>query len=84
MTETYYRAVKLPHITDKMYRAMSLEQRHDSNGVVVQSILAETLVSFRAGKMDTERTCIWFGMLRPSTTEASGNFTSISLPAMRG
>lgn len=54
VTETYYRAVRLPHITDAMYRAMSLTQRRDSNGVVVQSILAETLVSFRAGRMDAD------------------------------
>jgi hypothetical protein len=54
VTETYYRAVRLPYITDEAYRSMSAEARRDVNGVTVQSILTETLASFRAGRMETD------------------------------
>jgi DNA-binding transcriptional ArsR family regulator len=54
ITERFYRTVILPYITDEAYRAMSMEERRDVNGVTVQSILAETLASYRAGKMETD------------------------------
>lgn len=54
VTETFYRAVILPYITDEAYRAMSIEERRDVNGVTVQSILTETLASYRVGKMESD------------------------------
>lgn len=54
VTERFYRTVILPYITDEVYRNMTLEERRDVNGVTVQSILTETLASFRAGKMESD------------------------------
>jgi DNA-binding transcriptional ArsR family regulator len=54
VTERFYRTVILPYITDEAYRNMTLEERRDVNGVTVQSILTETLASFRAGKMEPD------------------------------
>lgn len=54
VTETFYRTVILPYITDDAYRAMSMEERRDVNGVTVQSILTETLASYRVGKMESD------------------------------
>jgi hypothetical protein len=56
-----YRAVVLPVVSDKVFRAMSIEKRHDLNGVVVQGLLAESLSSYRNEKMDNdeELVLIW-------------------------
>lgn len=54
VTERFYRTIILPYITDEAYRNMTLEERRDVNGVTVQSILTETLASFRAGKMEPD------------------------------
>jgi predicted transcriptional regulator len=54
VTEVYYRTVILPYITDDAYRMMTMEQRHDVNGVTVQNILNETLAAYRAEKMDDD------------------------------
>jgi DNA-binding transcriptional ArsR family regulator len=54
ITEVYYRAVILPYITDEAYRRMSMEERHDVNGVTTQNILNEMLAAYRAGKMDDD------------------------------
>jgi len=56
-----YRAVVLPVVTDEVYRAMSIDERHDGSGAIVQGILAESLSSYRNGKMDNdENLClIW-------------------------
>ena len=58
VTETFYRTVILPYITDEAYRAMSIEERRDVNGVTVQSILTETLAAFGAGKMEADE-ALW-------------------------
>lgn len=49
-----YRAVVLPVVTDEVYRSMSIEDRHDASGAIVQGILAESLSSYRNGKMDND------------------------------
>lgn len=49
-----YRAVTRPVVSDGEYRAMSLEERHDAIGVVLQWILAECLASYRNKKMDQD------------------------------
>ena len=54
VTERFYRTVILPYMTDEAYQAMTTEERHDVVGVTVQSILTETLASYRAGKMESD------------------------------
>lgn len=49
-----YRAIVLPVVTDEVYRAMSIEERHDANGAIVQGFLAESVSSYRNGKMDDD------------------------------
>jgi hypothetical protein len=49
-----YRAIVLPEVTPEVYRAMSIEERHDLNGAVTQGILCESVSSYRTGKMDTD------------------------------
>jgi len=52
--EHYYRAVAIPHIDDEQYRALPPEERRDPIGLIVQAIIAETLATFRAGKLDDD------------------------------
>jgi len=56
-----YRAVTLPYVSDEIYRAMSLLERHDANGVILQWFLAACFSSYRNEKMDRdENVClIW-------------------------
>lgn len=56
-----YRAVILPAVDREEYKAMSIEDRHDLTGAVIQSIHAESVSSYRNKKMDTdENLClIW-------------------------
>ncbi len=54
VTETFYRAVVLPYITDEAYRDMTLEERRDVIGVTTLSILTETMASYRAGTMEPD------------------------------
>jgi DNA-binding transcriptional ArsR family regulator len=49
-----YRAVTRPLISDEEYEEMSLDERHEINGVAVQWILAECLSSYRNNKMDRD------------------------------
>lgn len=49
-----YRAVALPYVSDEAYQAMSLIERHDSNGVILQWFLAECFSSYRNEKMDRD------------------------------
>jgi DNA-binding transcriptional ArsR family regulator len=50
--EHFYRAVVIPHIDDEKFRTMSPVERRDAIGLIVQTIIAETLASLRAGKLD--------------------------------
>lgn len=54
VSKPVYRAIVLPEVTPGVYRAMSIDDRHDLNGAVTQGILAETVSAYRAGKMDTD------------------------------
>jgi DNA-binding transcriptional ArsR family regulator len=59
-----YRALVLPVVYDEMYREMSLKDRHELNGAVVQGILAETVSSYRNEKMDRdEELCLLWDAL---------------------
>lgn len=49
-----YRAITQPVVGDETYRNMSLDDRHDLNGAVVQGLHAESVCSFRNRKMDTD------------------------------
>jgi hypothetical protein len=49
-----YRAIVRAVVSDEAYRAMSIEDRHDLNGAVVQGLHAESVSSYRNGKMDTD------------------------------
>lgn len=49
-----YRAIVRAVVSDEAYRAMSVEDRHDLNGAVVQGLHAESVSSYRNGKMDTD------------------------------
>lgn len=49
-----YRALVLPVVGAEAYCAMSLSDRHDLNGAVVQGLHAESVCSFRNGKMDAD------------------------------
>ena len=51
-----YRAIARPFISDERYKAMSLEERHEINGVALQWILAESLAAYRKKKMDQDET----------------------------
>jgi DNA-binding transcriptional ArsR family regulator len=59
-TEHFYRAVTLPHIPGEAYRAMSMEERHDAIGIIIQAILAEVMASYRARKLETDED-VWLG-----------------------
>lgn len=49
-----YRAIVLPVVKDEAYREMTIEERRDLNGAVVQGLLTESVSSYRAGKMDRD------------------------------
>lgn len=49
-----YRAIIRPVVIDEAYGAMSIEDRHDLNGAVVQGLHAESVCSYRNGKMDAD------------------------------
>lgn len=59
-----YHALVLPVVYDETYRKMSMEDRHDLNGAVVQGIFAETMSSYRSGRMDAdEQLCLLWDAL---------------------
>ncbi len=53
-----YRAIVLPVISDQAARGMSAEERHDVSGAITQGILAETVSSYRNGKLDVDPVCL--------------------------
>lgn len=54
MMRPVYRSIAIPEVTPEVYRAMSIEDRHELNGAVTQGILTEAVSSFGAGKMDDD------------------------------
>lgn len=52
---TLYRAITRPLVSDEEYRAMSIEERDDLNGVALQWIIAECLASYRSKKMNEDK-----------------------------
>jgi DNA-binding transcriptional ArsR family regulator len=53
-TQTFYKALARPHVSDEAYRAMSPEARREVISVLIQAIVAETMASLRAGKMEAD------------------------------
>jgi DNA-binding transcriptional ArsR family regulator len=53
-----YRAIQLPVIEDKDARKMTVEERHDVSGAITQGLLAETVCSYRNGKLDVDPVCL--------------------------
>lgn len=54
VTQHFYTALARPHITDGAYEKMSLKARQEVIGVLIQAMVAETMASFRAGKMEAD------------------------------
>lgn len=54
MAQNFYTALARPHITDGAYEKMSLQARQEVIEVLIQAIVAETMASFRAGKMEAD------------------------------
>jgi DNA-binding transcriptional ArsR family regulator len=52
--EHFYRAVCLPRIDDGEFRTLPPVERRESLGIVTQAVIAETLASLRAGKLDND------------------------------
>lgn len=55
VTEHFYRAVTMPYISDEAYQAMPVAARRDVIGLIIQSITAEAMASFRAGKLEADK-----------------------------
>jgi DNA-binding transcriptional ArsR family regulator len=53
-TQSFYRALATPHVSDEAYRAMPVEARREVVSVLIQAIVAETMASFRAGKIEAD------------------------------
>ena len=53
-----FRAIELPVITDEAAQEMTVEERHDVSGAITQGILAETVCSYRNGKLDVDPVCM--------------------------
>lgn len=52
--EHHYRAIETPYFTDEQIAAMSPEERKQIYGLALQAVHAESIASFRAGKMYSE------------------------------
>jgi DNA-binding transcriptional ArsR family regulator len=73
-TRHYYRAVEQPFISEEQALAMTPQQRQIFAGVVLQSMMAESLSAFWAGNMidepsDTLLTWRWFNVDRQGKGE---------------
>jgi predicted transcriptional regulator len=53
-TQRFYRALATPYVSDKAYKKMSVKKRREVITVLVQAIMAETLASLRAEKMEAD------------------------------
>jgi len=53
-----FRAIEAPEISDEAAKEMTVEERHDVSGAITQGILAETVSSYRNGKLDVDPVCL--------------------------
>jgi DNA-binding transcriptional ArsR family regulator len=62
----YYRAVEMPYYSDEEMAAMTPQQRQVTYGLVLQTIMAEAMAAFWAGKMRNDPrvwlTSCWFNV----------------------
>jgi DNA-binding transcriptional ArsR family regulator len=54
VTQHFYKPLAIPLIRDRAYREMPIEARREVIGVLVQAMIAETMASFRAGKLEAD------------------------------
>jgi DNA-binding transcriptional ArsR family regulator len=61
VTQHFYKSLAIPLIRDRAYQEMPIEIRREVIEVLVQAMIAETMASFRAGKLeaDDEVCLIW-------------------------
>jgi DNA-binding transcriptional ArsR family regulator len=53
-----FRAIEAPEISDEAAKEMTAEERHDVSGAITQGIIAETVSSYRNGKLDIDPVCL--------------------------
>jgi DNA-binding transcriptional ArsR family regulator len=53
-TRHFYRAIKIPYLSDEETRALPPETRREIIRLILQAIMAESLASFSAGRMDDD------------------------------
>jgi len=62
----YYRAVEMPYYSDEEMAAMTPQQRQVTYGLVLQTVMAEAMAAFWAGKMHSDPrvwlTSCWFNV----------------------
>jgi DNA-binding transcriptional ArsR family regulator len=60
-TKHFYRAITLPCVGMEEYQALTIEERRDVIGLVLQRIISSTLASFRSGGLEHDETVqlIW-------------------------
>ncbi len=68
--EHFYRAVERPFLNESETRALPLEIRREITGLIIQALMAETLASFWAKRMDTDDD-LWLGW-RSLSLDAQG------------
>lgn len=54
VTQHFYTGLAIPYIDDETYREMPVKARREVISVLLQAIMAESLGSFRAGKMEAD------------------------------
>jgi DNA-binding transcriptional ArsR family regulator len=54
VTQHFYRALAIPYIDDPTYKKMPNRARREVIAVLIQAIVAETMASFRAGRMEAD------------------------------
>jgi DNA-binding transcriptional ArsR family regulator len=53
-TERFFQALTMPYISDETYRAMTPDERREIIALIIQSIMAEVMAAFLAGKLETD------------------------------
>lgn len=53
-TQHFYRALATPKVSDEAYLEMPIKARREVISVLIQAIMAETMASFRAEKMEAD------------------------------
>ena len=66
LSQNFYRAVKLPFLSDEQMEALDPEARQEIYGLILQASIAEALASFSAGKISADPRVVlawrWFNV----------------------